>query len=1395
MCRGLRVPFLAGLMALLFSSLLPMTAARAAEIAVALLPDAVRKVSPVIIDGAFRLEELEVLRLRFRGGPVEHVFPGRERDQRRDSAGDGRIDLALIYKFSIPPSENALNAAYWMSKAPGIEWAEPIFDLPPLTAFPVDYGEDYRPPAPEYDLVSTEDYIVPDDPLFSEQSAFRQMHFPEAWAISTGSTKLVICAIDGGYTNDHPDLAGSMWDNPEEEHGPEYDTNGYPGDIHGWNLRTNTPDISDPFLPSIGHGVACTSVYGARGNNGIGIAGAVWDASVMVTVYEYVPRQMVGANAVVYAVDNGASVMQASIGGHFLCCKTGAAAFEYARDNGLLMFCAAGNSGVFVPLYPAGYPSVLSVAGVDRNDVLMSSNYGRWAKVSAPLDGTMTCTVGGGYGPGGGTSVATPHAAGVGALLLAVHPDWDPDLAEAHLRATGTPVDVRSANIIGQRNGYEAGPRLDAYAALSTEPRVVFSPKYWAVRPHGDNAGEYELVLELENTWQAASNVHLRLICEDHAVTTIGDECDLGNMEPLAVNRSPSGSFTFTVSQDCPANYACEFLVDATSDETQLAQRMLLNVFLNSGVLPLDGWPGPKFHAHAYPPIRADLNGDGISEVVCPTAMSYFVLSAQGELIDEIPVVPGSSAPAVADLDGDLADEIVFSDFARQLHVFDAELGIMTLIDMGLYVDQNITYDKTSVSTADLCGNSGRQILTVFSSAYNPYESRLLGAFRMDGSLVDGFPLSHHILSRNVAVADFDGDGVDEIGFLAQSGFYIVDSEGQALSGWPYEVPDCQVDQRGQTPEVSAGDIDGDGLPELFGTVGDTRVFALRHDGSSLPGWPFEYGSALFETHPVLADVNGDGMAEIILVEYVPPMNAAGRTGGIVHVLDAAANELPGWPLETGIHRLQAPIACDVNGDGKQNILFTSTRGVFAIDDERKLLDGWPILISAESEGTCSYAQISADDFDDNGMLDLGVPMEGRYFMFGLTQSSVGAAGWGYRGHAADMRYSTGMRPLDPSITIEPRKDTYLAGVDNFCLDLRVTNPGEERTVIASAWIEAAGTRLSLPDFTTDEQLFTFTLPGHSSIEFSEVANIPLPSDFPSVEVQIRAELVDTATGEAVSSPSASVRIDPYIAPSGEIVVEGLIGASWQTFSYIAGPSSLEPTPLWIFDDGDTSELESPGHLFLTTGEHQLGLILTDELGSQFLVTTSTIVIERAGYCPGDMANMGSLCIDIYEASRSDATAYYRGVSLGAALSTPGVLPWQPESTMEAVSACAQAGKRLCTVTEWQAACKGGFGETQYLYPYGTTWEFLACSDWESCKDGIVITGSFERCVSRVGVYDMLGNVRELVTDDQGVPHSVAGGSTYGNPNYPNCETSQDLEQQPWGRGLAYGFRCCKDSE
>jgi len=125
-------------------------------------------------------------------------------------------------------------------------------------------------------------------------------------------------------------------------------------------------------------------------------------------------------------------------------------------------------------------------------------------------------------------------------------------------------------------------------------------------------------------------------------------------------------------------------------------------------------------------------------------------------------------------------------------------------------------------------------------------------------------------------------------------------------------------------------------------------------------------------------------------------------------------------------------------------------------------------------------------------------------------------------------------------------------------------------------------------------------------------------------------------------------------------------------------------------------------------------------------------------------------------------------------------MPQGNSSYEEAQQACESKGKRLCTTQEWQWACSGLEG---YTYPYG--WQF----DKKNCNTKGVgqfePSGSRSRCVGKFGAYDMVGNIFEWVTGDDGNPVLMGGP-------YSKCQT----ESPGVGGGAKpqTGFRCCKSN-
>jgi formylglycine-generating enzyme required for sulfatase activity len=199
------------------------------------------------------------------------------------------------------------------------------------------------------------------------------------------------------------------------------------------------------------------------------------------------------------------------------------------------------------------------------------------------------------------------------------------------------------------------------------------------------------------------------------------------------------------------------------------------------------------------------------------------------------------------------------------------------------------------------------------------------------------------------------------------------------------------------------------------------------------------------------------------------------------------------------------------------------------------------------------------------------------------------------------------------------------------------------------------------------------------------------------------------------------------------------------------------------------------------------------------------------------MASIGDFCIDIYEASHSDATASIGGSSTIASTQR-GVIPWLGVDINQARAACASMGKRLCQPGEWFTACSLD-GSNNYVYgksyrpatcngidtfcqctsaacatvpscPYPHCFNQAAPGYSSACGSDFHLTptGSFPACTNAYGLMDVNGNAWELVDSSDGLDHFRGGAY--------NCTDSEMLHRcdydATWNPS-AKGFRCCTD--
>jgi thermitase len=305
--------------------------------------------------------------------------------------------------------------------------------------------------------------VTPNDTRFGELYGLQsnKMNIQPAWDIAQGNGQIV-AVIDTGLDTTHPDIQNQLWTNSGEipNNGLDDDQNGYIDDVHGFDISDGDGDPTD----SNGHGSHVSGTIAATINNAEGIAGVAPQAQIMTIKVFPQAYDTTLAEAIMYAVDNGAVVLNNSWGPdqQRLSNPVVQDAIDYAVSLGAVVVFAAGNSTDDVAYYaPANYPKVITVAATNQNDERASfSNYGSPVDIAAPGVDILSLKIGGGYQTLDGTSMASPHIAGVAALIKQKYPALSPDDVQQVLRTRNDQLMNQS---FSQQFGYG---RADALAVL-----------------------------------------------------------------------------------------------------------------------------------------------------------------------------------------------------------------------------------------------------------------------------------------------------------------------------------------------------------------------------------------------------------------------------------------------------------------------------------------------------------------------------------------------------------------------------------------------------------------------------------------------------------------------------------------------------------------------------------------------------------------------------------------------------------------------------------------------------------------------------------------------------------------------------------------------------------------
>lgn len=174
------------------------------------------------------------------------------------------------------------------------------------------------------------------------------------------------------------------------------------------------------------HGTHVAGTIAAKANNSVGVAGVSYNSNLAIckALNALGSGTTAGvANCITYLAGKGVKIISMSLGGG--ASSTLQTAVRNATSSGSLIIAAAGNDGDATLNYPAAYPEVVSVAATDRNDARASfSNANGDVEIAAAGVDVLSTKRGGGYVAFSGTSMATPHVAGVAALIAAKNASW-----------------------------------------------------------------------------------------------------------------------------------------------------------------------------------------------------------------------------------------------------------------------------------------------------------------------------------------------------------------------------------------------------------------------------------------------------------------------------------------------------------------------------------------------------------------------------------------------------------------------------------------------------------------------------------------------------------------------------------------------------------------------------------------------------------------------------------------------------------------------------------------------------------------------------------------------------------------------------------------------------------
>ena len=581
-----------------------------------------------------------------------------------------------------------------------------------------------------------------------------------------------------------------------------------------------------------------------------------------------------------------------------------------------------------------------------------------------------------------GTSMATPHVAGVAALIKQKNPTWTPLDIKMALRNTALNLSLPT-----NTQGYGRIRALNA-VFLAKEPCNA------QMREPLKESNFVFFINGIANCNGYFSNWTL--------------EYGLG-YEPkqwtlVTKSSTPANGFlaNWNASTVPDGIYSLRLTVYG-NDGSTLAPRSIDKQYALVDHALLPGWPVHLNNAFSNGLTIADVNSDGISDVVVHAPLQEHALTYEGKEVPSWPtqkrasglytsgqpssaaVTKGTNngsaiisafsydsygantqcfylfdssaksvtgwpkrcetqdgswadprAPMFYDLNGDGNKEIIAQSFGGatsgllpRLHVFNQD-GT-NFMKWPYTIDKKFNNSDHGVVAGDIDGDGKAEIVGMMTdTSTNPLITHLF-IWNYDGTLRKDivFNANFDYVFGQTLLTDIDGDGKKDVGVFSNYGsgcsytggrFRWLKQDGSAISGWPASFQNQFI-----AKSATLSDLDKDGKPEtIFGTVNacgpDNNIYAFRSDGTNLPGWPVHVDGDVF-SEVTSSDVNGDSYPDVL----------ASTPDGKIYAWSHVGQLIQGFPKYMGGQSTSGVAIGDINGDGKADIVSSTWDGdIFA---------------------------------------------------------------------------------------------------------------------------------------------------------------------------------------------------------------------------------------------------------------------------------------------------------------------------------------------------------------------------------------------------------------------------------------------------------------------------------